>query len=218
MEQKVGELRRQTVARRIASKVGDQRSEAATRGRFCGFTRGGAGKMVRRFRLADHPLDGAEAFVAFAPDLPGQLRQQSQHAEAFELGGEDHPASGALRMNLGGSDEAAERAVDEMAGLRQPAVLLPLAELLLPFHPQRTVFDAGDAVDAAVSIGALFELVCRHAGDLVDARTVRDKGPDRVRRLSEVPFLAVAIDTLHAQHFQTGRCESRQRRKYVKPG
>jgi hypothetical protein len=218
MQQKLGKLGREAVARRIASKVGDQRSEAATRGRFCGFTRGGAGKMVRRFRLADHPLDGAEAFVAFAPDLPGQLRQQSQHAEAFELGGEDHPASGALRMNLGGSDEAAERAVDEMAGLRQPAVLLPLAELLLPFHPQRTVFDAGEAVDAAVSIGALFDLVRRHAGDLVDARAVRDKGPDRLRRLGEVPFLAVAIDTLHAQHFQTGRCESRQRRKYVKPG
>jgi hypothetical protein len=33
-----------------------------------------------------------------------------------------------------------------------------------------------------------------------------------------VPFLAVAIDALHAQHFQTGRCESRQRRKYVKAG
>ena len=188
------------------------------RGRFRGFTRDGAGKMVRRFQLADHPLDGAEALVAFAPDLPGQLRQQSQHAEALELGGEDHPASGALRINLGRGNEAAERAVDEMAGLRQAAVLLPLAELLLPFHPYRTVFDAGEAVDAAVSIGTLLDLVCRHAGDLVDARAVRDKGPDRLRRLGEVPFLAVAIDALHAQHFQTGRCESRQRRKYVKAG
>ena len=117
MQQKVGELRRQTVARRIASKVGDQRSEAATRGRFCGFTRGGAGKMVRRFRLADHPLDGAEAFVAFAPDLPGQLRQQSEHAEALELGGEHHPAPRAFRINLGRGDKASERAVDEVPGL-----------------------------------------------------------------------------------------------------
>jgi hypothetical protein len=31
-----------------------------------------------------------------------------------------------------------------------------------------------------------------------------------------VPFLVVAIDTFQAQHFPTWRCESRQRRKYVK--
>jgi hypothetical protein len=46
-----------------------------------------------------------------------------------------------------------------MAGLRQPAVLLPLAELLLPFHPYRTVFYAGEAVDAAFRIGTLLD--CR---------------------------------------------------------
>jgi hypothetical protein len=124
--------------------------------------------------IADHSLNGAKTLVAFAPDLPRQPKP-SQHAEALELCGEHHPA---LRMDFGGGDEAAERAVDEMASPRQPAILLPFAEVFLPFHPYRTVSDAGEAVNANLCVGTLLNLICRHAGDLVDARAVRHEGPD----------------------------------------
>src|SRR5689334_13599996 len=96
MQQKVGELGRQTVARCIAGKVGDQRTQTATRGRLRGLAGGSAGNLIGSLGFADHPLDGAEALVALALDLPGQLRQKSEHAEALELGGEYHPAPSAF--------------------------------------------------------------------------------------------------------------------------
>jgi hypothetical protein len=117
MQQKVGEFGRQTVARRVAGKICDERAQTAARGRLCRLASNGAGNLVGSLGLADHPLDCAETLVALAPDLPGQLRQQSEHAEALELGGEHHPAPRAFRINLGRGDEASERAVDEVPGL-----------------------------------------------------------------------------------------------------
>src|SRR6185437_12361529 len=172
MEQKVGEPGRQTVARRIASKVGDQRAQTAARGRLRRLAGGSAGNLIGSLGFADQPLDGTEALVALASDLPGQLRQKSEHAEAFELGGEHHSAPRAFGINLSRGDEAPERAVDEVPGLRQVSILLPFAEILLPFHPYRTVFDAGEAVYAPLRVGLLRNLVGRHAGELVDARAV----------------------------------------------
>ena len=77
MEQEVGELWRQTVARRIARKVGDQCAKAPTRRRLRRLARCGAGNLIGGLELADHPLDRTETLVAFAPDLPGEPCQQS---------------------------------------------------------------------------------------------------------------------------------------------
>ena len=92
---------------------------------------------------------------------------------------------------------AAKWAVKKIARLTEPAVFLPLAVPLLPFHPQWSNRDRGKTVDAALGVRTLFDSVARRTRHLVKPRGIRDEGPDRLRRQGEMPFLAVAIDGLH---------------------
>ena len=72
------------------------------------------------------------------------------------------PMPSGSQVDRGG--EAADRTIAEIAHLDDAAVFLPLAVAVLPAQPQRAQAHTGEAVDAAVRVGALLDPVDRRAG------------------------------------------------------
>src|SRR6516225_6960001 len=197
MQQKVRELWRKPVARRVAFEPRDQGLESPARsGRHRRLlTR--ARNAVMRFGLGDQLLDDTEPPVALAIDLPRLSGEPAENADKLDVGGIDHPAAAAVRVEIDRRLEAAHRAVLEIAHLHDAAVLLPFAVAVLPAQPQRAQTGAREPVNAPLCVRAFVPEVDGRAGVLIDARAVRHKRPDHFRRLWVVAFLAIVIEAFH---------------------
>ena len=139
-------------------------------------------------------------------ELAGDPPQPAQHPDAFHISRKHQPASRALGMEFEGGVEVAHRAVDEVASLGGPPVFLPLAETFLPFQFQRANRGSGVAANTALGVWALLDSIDGRAGRIIGARGIGNEGPDRLRRLGEMPLLAVVKNAfLHRQSFQRRR-------------
>src|SRR5271154_2925261 len=154
------ELLRQSMARRIAVEIGDQRLEPAARRPFDRLRRAWRG-LVLSLGFGDQRLDRPNAFVAFPPDLAGELGGEAEQPDAFDFGSHHQPRSLALGIEVGPGLEQAEWAGEKPAGLDQQAVLLPLAEALLPPDLDRADFGESETADAPLAVGALLHGVGR---------------------------------------------------------
>ena len=136
MQQKLGKLWRKAVARRIASKVGDQRSEAATRGRFSAASRAvapGSGRASPTRGSSARSRRGvcrlrARSARTTSPTIPAcrGTRTRRNRPSGFRCPPDKpRPRHGSGRIGP----------LMKWRVCVEPAVLLPLAEPLLPLHP-----------------------------------------------------------------------------------
>ena len=157
VQQKFGQLRRESVTCRVAVERRDQGIEPGADLRLHRVFRDGAGNAVRVVGFRDQPFERGKALVAFLVDLACCFGHPAQQAHAFDVGGEYKPGAVAFGIKFEDRAETAKRAVEKFARLDQPAVFLPLAVTFLPLHPERPDFGAGKAVDAALGVGAFLD-------------------------------------------------------------
>jgi hypothetical protein len=122
------------------------------------------------------------------------LPHKSQEAGGLGHASNDQPTALAFGNKLASPLPAPHRAVLVVSDLEKAVVLLPFAKILLPTRRERPDLAADKAANTALRVHPFLEPVGRHTAELPQASRVRDKRPNRRRRLGEARLPAEAVD------------------------